>query len=714
MKKKKLLVLFLTVSLLIAAIAVTGVLAGCQNKKEEAVITSAKTHNFIYDGQAHTITATLNHTECELEYYSRGKLGEKINNSFKNAGKYQITIVAPETEHFQRAELNVTVNVTQNISGLIADVASSVSVSVDKPVIMDLDTSLIFTDGAVSHIFAIVAKTYIDCPNDYVKGYAEINVDSKMVFGIYLDGSDLYVNVKGNKYKYADADAGSLFTIITSKEITDIDVGKLVNMVLGVILDSDSILSKGNGSYDIQLSTAKIWAKLSPIAANFLDGNLKYSDGTPAFEINGHTVDYNFIDTVLKNNDLSLTMSVDTAGGVFRCSASGNITTSERFGSKRYGISLNVNKFSIATDGERLETLPIDGKHSEYKEIKLLNTDIEGTVTFSGDNGNKVYDYVIKADFDPFVIINSVSEGYDKDRLTAALMQSGYIYMDVSSSDADPSQPYTHIKFVYDPVHSGSTQVYAFIKLDSDTDAFVITLDIMDFIDLIGGIGNNSVIAPDIDTGAPDLNPDDILNGDVIKRDHILKAVAAGVRTLENFIKTPAEGITFEVSMFEDALIAFKENMQDVQIDVDAIITSLFGDYASFNIKVTTSSYGETVTDFNAYGTLNGSKYYDNATQEVKDIKFLNEIEVDSTEAIVINKDDVINSVNSALADRVTAKYTDGTTGSGYAVSVCGVEGLDLTSTQEQTVKLYMYVLRDESTSCFGLMAVEAKVKIGG
>ena len=73
--------------------------------------------------------------------------------------------------------------------------------------------------------------------------------------------------------------------------------------------------------------------------------------------------------------------------------------------------------------------MPIDGKHSEYKEIKLLNTDIAGTVTFSGEGGNKVYDYVIKADFDPFVIINSISEGYDKDRLTLALKQSGYIWM---------------------------------------------------------------------------------------------------------------------------------------------------------------------------------------------------------------------------------------------------------------------------------------------
>ena len=49
MNKKKVLILLLTVSLLIAAIALTGVLAGCQDKKEDAVITSDKTHKFIYD-----------------------------------------------------------------------------------------------------------------------------------------------------------------------------------------------------------------------------------------------------------------------------------------------------------------------------------------------------------------------------------------------------------------------------------------------------------------------------------------------------------------------------------------------------------------------------------------------------------------------------------------------------------------------------------------
>lgn len=715
MNKKKVLILLLTVSLLIAAIALTGVLAGCQDKKEDAVITSDKTHKFIYDGQTHSITATLNHNECELEYYSRDKRGEKIHNSFKNAGKYQVTIVAPETEHYKRAELNVTVSITQDISGLIRDVSSVVSVSVDKPVVMDIDTSLIFTDGTVKRTFGVVGKTYIDCNNDYVKGYAELNIDNDMVFGLYLDGTDLYVNARGKKYKYADADAGSIFTIITSREITDIDLSKLVNMVLGVILDSDSILSKGNGSYDIKLSTAAIWARLSPIASNFLDGNLKYSDGTPAFVINGHTVDYNFIDTVLKNNDLSLSMSVDTAGGVLKCAASGNITTSERFGSKRFGISLNVNKFSIKTEGERLETLPIDGKHSEYKEIKLLNTDIAGTVTFSGEGGNKVYDYVIKADFDPFVIINSISEGYDKDRLTLALKQSGYIYMDVTSRVAGADKPYNYFKFVYDPAHSNSTKVYAFVKLDSDTDAFVMTLDIMDFIDLLGGIRSGDVIAPKIESNLPDsIDPDEILNGDVIKRDHILKAAAAAVRTIESFIKAPADGLNLEVGMFKDALIAIKENTENTQLDVDGIISSLFGDYSSFNIKVTSSSYGETASDFDAYGTLTGSVYYDNATQDVKDIRFLDSIEVSDTEAIVINKNDIINSVNIALADKTTAVYTDGTRGSGYAVSICGVEGLDINSTQEQSIRVYMYILRDNSTStrCFGLMAVDVRAKI--
>ena len=214
MNKKKVLILLLTVSLLIAAIALTGVLAGCQDKKEDAVITSDKTHKFIYDGQTHSITATLNHNECELEYYSRDKRGEKIHNSFKNAGKYQVTIVAPETEHYKRAELNVTVSITQDISGLIRDVSSVVSVSVDKPVVMDIDTSLIFTDGTVKRTFGVVGKTYIDCNNDYVKGYAELNIDNDMVFGLYLDGTDLYVNARGKKYKYADADAGSIFTIM--------------------------------------------------------------------------------------------------------------------------------------------------------------------------------------------------------------------------------------------------------------------------------------------------------------------------------------------------------------------------------------------------------------------------------------------------------------------------------------------------------------------
>lgn len=84
------------------------------------------------------------------------------------------------------------------------------------------------------------------------------------------------------------------------------------------------------------------------------------------------------------------------------------------------------------------------------------------------------------------------------------------------------------------------------------------------------------------------------------------------------------------------------------------------------------------------------------------------------TEAIVINKNDIINSVNTALADKTTAVYTDGTRGSGYAVSICGVEGLDINSTQEQSIRVYMYILRDNSTStrCFGLMAVDVRAKI--
>lgn len=71
--------------------------------KAEAIIIAEDEQSFIYDGNEKNISATLNHSESQLQYLPK--------NKYINAGEYQINIEAPESDNYQKANKKVILKI---------------------------------------------------------------------------------------------------------------------------------------------------------------------------------------------------------------------------------------------------------------------------------------------------------------------------------------------------------------------------------------------------------------------------------------------------------------------------------------------------------------------------------------------------------------------------------------------------------------------------
>lgn len=71
--------------------------------KAEAIITAEDEQSFIFDGNEKNISATLNHSESQLQYLP--------NNAYINAGDYEINIEAPESDNYQKASKKVILKI---------------------------------------------------------------------------------------------------------------------------------------------------------------------------------------------------------------------------------------------------------------------------------------------------------------------------------------------------------------------------------------------------------------------------------------------------------------------------------------------------------------------------------------------------------------------------------------------------------------------------
>lgn len=71
--------------------------------KAEAIIIAEDEQSFIYDGNEKNISATLNHSESQLQYLT--------NNKYINAGDYEIKIEAPESDNYQKASKKVILKI---------------------------------------------------------------------------------------------------------------------------------------------------------------------------------------------------------------------------------------------------------------------------------------------------------------------------------------------------------------------------------------------------------------------------------------------------------------------------------------------------------------------------------------------------------------------------------------------------------------------------
>jgi hypothetical protein len=116
--------------------------------KAEAIISAEDKQTFIYDGSEKNISATLNHSEKQLQYFPQ--------EGYINAGDYEITIKAPESDNYKETSKKVLLKIKKA-----------------KTIITAENLQKYIYDGSEKYIIASINHTETSLNFEPQKGYIE-------------------------------------------------------------------------------------------------------------------------------------------------------------------------------------------------------------------------------------------------------------------------------------------------------------------------------------------------------------------------------------------------------------------------------------------------------------------------------------------------------------------------------------------------------------
>ncbi len=253
--------------------------------KANANISNVKScYNFVYTGNVHNISGVIpSHYESALQY-SYTYQNESVDNLI-NAGTYEVSIVLPESEHYNRAEVTTMSIIDkasadvilQTLTATYEDTLAQVNLPIDEDGVWtwkeDLSTS-VGNAGAQTHI-AIYTSNNIN----YQTTEIEVTIE--------VTKKTLSFEILNNTYVYDGKAHGVEFVIVddNDKEYTDLTVSGNVQVVnagtYNLVLNIESDNYAGTKSAQLIITKAEVILDIPTYSALYMNVDDIKTMGTP-------------------------------------------------------------------------------------------------------------------------------------------------------------------------------------------------------------------------------------------------------------------------------------------------------------------------------------------------------------------------------------------------------------------------------------------------
>ncbi|MDR3216422.1 MAG: hypothetical protein LBT55_03290 [Clostridiaceae bacterium] len=254
-------------------------------------------------------------------------------------------------------------------------------------------------------------------------------------------------------------------------------------------------------------------------------------------------------------------------------------------------VSFVLSKLAVSAGAPLFTEFPEGFDENEYPKHNLINFEFNGTARVEAireidQDGNEVwqprpaYDYFVKADLDPFVLLN----GIDPANLENNIKAMGRFHIYAWATGTSNSK----VEIVFDPEHTGTDNLLAQFKLSSFAELAsdqYLSFDISDLIYYIAGTPSSA--------GTAAASADE----------------TSGAVGIINGIKGIMDMIGLEYEKTEDgfAISLFPRNVDLISSFQNELMTD-WGE--RLHISFESFTYGTLSPDYDAYAPLAATKYY--------------------------------------------------------------------------------------------------------
>ncbi|MDE7348215.1 MAG: hypothetical protein K2N53_00960, partial [Clostridia bacterium] len=369
-------------------------------EKQEAQILAGLIQDFIYDGNVHNVQARLNHDEATLSYSPQ--------QGYADVGEYEITISAPETEHYNAVSVTVLLriikeeevdNVFTRWDDFLTDVKDVYSVG-SGDVKFNIQANANFTPnkGDVSK-FSLDATGNLDLTNKIANKtncHVVFGINDQR-YGLYVQDGSTYLRLNDELFVLNNADIMSLIpdntTALADGGSSIVDA--ILNILPLAIFSNLDDISNKDGVWTLSLNMTNIWNKVKlvvfPLFAKDVLSKENIEILDEFFQANQITLNLEFDFNTLNSATAKAQLNVANYG-----SFKANVTALE-IANGAYG---NVEGALTATE--------IEGA----KAVNAVNAQMEGTLALVNKLG-ETYEHLkwkLVADIDPFALAKAIKE----------------------------------------------------------------------------------------------------------------------------------------------------------------------------------------------------------------------------------------------------------------------------------------------------------------
>ena len=392
MKRNKMTVLCIVLALVLLATSIF--MVSCKDpevpEKKDAIITAESVQSFIYDGQLHNVTATLNHDETQLVYSPA--------QGYTDKGEYEITVSAAETENYKAVSRKVLLKIAdapaKTTYELWEDFTSGLKQSFalegkDK-LKVNIQASASVKNSGVTTKYALDVMGNLDLSqtqNNSTLFHAVISADGKNI-GVYYQDNAMYLQIVDQLFKIKNSDLTALLTSVNAEQSTAVDLSGLLNLLPMLLFRDEQDIVCNDGVYEITIDVTHIWEFVN---SDFVQNLIKNMISKENMEI---------LNGFFTKNEMQFKFAVDLSDD---SNAFANVTVKD-------GVA-SLGAFEIAGGSYDYVTGKLDQEDIEgIDEINLADIRVKGGIDLI-DRTGKDYEhltYELVANVDPFALVNAI------------------------------------------------------------------------------------------------------------------------------------------------------------------------------------------------------------------------------------------------------------------------------------------------------------------